>query len=83
MNANKGYLTNANREYLNTVLNDISQRPWNVLNCGDIRAVNEALIKGSNKSDLLGASYNIGKQQFEKRCPNCQVTTKDAKWYIK
>ncbi|URZ02608.1 T7SS effector LXG polymorphic toxin [Clostridium felsineum] len=83
MHANKGYLTNTDREYLMTILKDISQRPWNVLNCGDVRAVNEALINGSDKSNLLGASYNISKQQFEKRCPNCQVTTKGVKWYIK
>ncbi|AOR25091.1 hypothetical protein [Clostridium taeniosporum] len=82
MHANKGYLTNADREYLSTILKDISQRPWNVLNCGDVRAVNEALIKGANKSDLMGASYNVGKQIFEMRCNNCEITTKGTQWYL-
>ncbi|WP_105176494.1 hypothetical protein [Clostridium cagae] len=82
-NANKGYLSNSDRKYLTTISKEISEEEfWNVLNCGDIRAVNEALIKGANKSDLMGASYNVGKQMFEMRCNNCEITTKGTQWYL-
>ncbi|WP_010250488.1 RHS repeat-associated core domain-containing protein [Acetivibrio cellulolyticus] len=62
---------------------------WTIENCGDIKAVNDAIADGASKSKMFGATIRVKplfKAEpeiiFQGRCKNCQITTEGVWWYI-
>ncbi len=49
---------------------------WDICNCAEFKAVNQALNSGSKMKDLEVHTVRVSTGQAAKRCRNCEVTTK-------
>ncbi|MCV3212365.1 YwqJ-related putative deaminase [Plectonema radiosum NIES-515] len=62
-------------EYLAERMPSPSLEPWEVSNCAEFKAVNNALLDGANVEDLEVHTVRTKTGEAFPRCQNCRVTT--------